>query len=342
MGAKTGRGTGFKVENPYVLKRTLDPDYAELMELAHALAKTHERSISYTSLVVTKLATGEKLNSHVDDKNHGNIPNHTFCFGDYKGGQLQVERPNQNGVKEWQIVGVSKTWVSFYAKSLTHRVTKVTEGTRYSVTYYTPGNLDLVPQGDWDYLQQVGFPIDEVIARIQFFGMTLYRGVTAARQGETTDTSSTSEQKPVSFGSVVSKVTAPATEEKSIPSTSAVHGCHLCGHQEGGSCCSMCNKTACSQHIRVKIDQKAQQALPICRSCSFLDEATRLAGLESLPLSLHELTGGIKALDCLCASATTQPNGSAKSFQDVLSDRMGLSEVEETDPSGILARAAVT
>eukprot|EP00971_Amphidinium_carterae_P292485 5806475-Amphidinium_carterae.1 len=110
--------------------------------------------------------------------------------------------------------------------------------------------------------------------------MTLYRGVAAAQQGETTDTSSTSEQKPVSFGSVASKVTAPATKEKSIPSSSSVHGCHFCGHQEGGSCCSMCNKTACSQHIRVKIDQKAQQALPICRSCSFLDEATRLAGLE--------------------------------------------------------------
>eukprot|EP00971_Amphidinium_carterae_P150078 2974988-Amphidinium_carterae.1 len=121
-----------------------------------------------------------------------------------------------------------------------------------------------------------------------------------------------------------------------------MHGCHLCGHQEGRSCCSMCNKIACSQHIRVKIDQKAQKALPVCRSCSFLDEATRLAGLESSPLFLHKLTGGVKALDCLCASTTTQPGGSAKSCQKVLSDRMGLSGVEETDPSGILARAAVT
>eukprot|EP00971_Amphidinium_carterae_P332051 6465982-Amphidinium_carterae.1 len=133
MGAKTGRGTGFKVENQYVLKRTLDPEYAELMALAHALAKTHGSLISYTSLVITKLATGEMLNSHVDDKNHGNIPNHTICFANYKGGQLQIERPNQTGVKEWQIVGVSKTWVSFYAKSVTHRVTEVKEGTRYSV-----------------------------------------------------------------------------------------------------------------------------------------------------------------------------------------------------------------
>eukprot|EP00971_Amphidinium_carterae_P092366 1828629-Amphidinium_carterae.1 len=104
MGAKTGRGTGFVVEHPYVLKRTLEPEYSELLDLVHSLAKTHERSISYTSLVITKLATGEKLNSH-------------------------VERLNQNGVKEWQIVGIAKTWVSFYAKSLTHRVTEVVEGT---------------------------------------------------------------------------------------------------------------------------------------------------------------------------------------------------------------------
>eukprot|EP00971_Amphidinium_carterae_P116673 2310832-Amphidinium_carterae.1 len=108
--------------------------------------------------------------------------NHTICFGNCKSGQLQIERPNQKGVKEWQIIGISKTWVSFYAKSLTHRVTKVKEGTRYSVTYYTPGNLDMIPQEDWDYLQKVGFPINEVITRLQFFGMTLYRGVAAARQ----------------------------------------------------------------------------------------------------------------------------------------------------------------
>eukprot|EP00971_Amphidinium_carterae_P187980 3731213-Amphidinium_carterae.1 len=63
----------------------------------------------------------------------------------------------------------------------------------------------MVRQGDWDYLQNAGFPINEVIARLQFFEMTLYRGVAAARQGETTDTSSTSEQKPVSFGSVAPK-----------------------------------------------------------------------------------------------------------------------------------------
>eukprot|EP00971_Amphidinium_carterae_P309293 6146464-Amphidinium_carterae.1 len=97
----------------------------------------------------------------------------------------------------------------------------------------------MVPQADWDYLQnQAGFPIDEVIARLQFFGMTLYRGVAAARQGETTDTTSTSERKPVSFGSVMSKVTAPATEATPTSLPPFMQGCHLCGSQEGGSCCS--------------------------------------------------------------------------------------------------------
>eukprot|EP00971_Amphidinium_carterae_P093306 1846234-Amphidinium_carterae.1 len=146
--------------------------------------------------------------------------------------------------------------------------------------------------------------------------MTLYRGLAAARQVETTETSSTSEQKPVSFGGVVSKVTAPRTEDKPTSSTPSMDGCHLCGHQEGGTCCSTCHKIACSQHIRVRIDQKTQKALPVCRSGSFLDESTRLAGLESLPLTLHELTDGIKALDCLCSSTTIQHGGSAKSFQD--------------------------
>eukprot|EP00971_Amphidinium_carterae_P036987 726843-Amphidinium_carterae.2 len=85
--------------------------------------------------------------------------------------------------------------------------------------------------------------------------MTLYRGVAAARQVETTETSSTSEQKPVSFGSVVSKVTAPQTEVRSTSSIPSTDGCHLCGHQEGGTCCSTCHKIACSQHIRVRVHQ---------------------------------------------------------------------------------------
>eukprot|EP00971_Amphidinium_carterae_P319519 6350253-Amphidinium_carterae.1 len=58
-------------------------------------------------------------------------------------GHLQVERLNKDGVKEWQLVGLDKVWVSFYARSMVHRVSEVKTGYRYSVTFYTPGNLDM-------------------------------------------------------------------------------------------------------------------------------------------------------------------------------------------------------
>eukprot|EP00971_Amphidinium_carterae_P092742 1836533-Amphidinium_carterae.1 len=124
MGAKTGRGTGFVVEHQYVLKKTLEEDKAELLEAVHALARTHVGQISYTSVVVTKLKAGQGLNPHMDNKNHGYIPNHTICFGDFEGGHREVERLNKKGVKEWQLVGVDKMWVSFYARSLVHRVSE--------------------------------------------------------------------------------------------------------------------------------------------------------------------------------------------------------------------------
>eukprot|EP00971_Amphidinium_carterae_P092434 1830052-Amphidinium_carterae.2 len=254
--------------------------------------------------VVTKLEPGEKINPHKDNKNDGNVPNHTICFGNFECGHLQVERLDRDGNPQWQMIGLTKAWVSFYARSLKHRVTEVKDGARYSVTYYTPGNLDTIPKRRLGLSTKVSRDVP-----------------TTARQVGTTETSSTSEQKPVSFGTVVSKVAAPHSEEKG---------------SEGVL------KLACSQHVGVRIDQQNQKALPVCRSCSLLDESSRLAGLEALPLTLHELPDGIKALDCLCSSTSAQDSGFAKSYQDVISDRLGLSGVEETNPGGVLARAAVT
>eukprot|EP00971_Amphidinium_carterae_P208939 4145054-Amphidinium_carterae.6 len=312
MGAKTGRGTGFDVEHQYVLKNTLEEDKTELLEAVHALARTHVSQISYTSVVVTKLEAGQMLNPHVDNKNHGNIRNHTICFGEYEGGQLQVERLNKNGVLEWQLVGLTKMWVSSYAGSMMHRVSEVTTGARYSVTFYTPGNLGMVPEGDWDYLRKAGFPIDEVCARLQFFGMELLQGAKVpGRPVDTTDTSSTSGQKPVSFVPAVSSLETQESENKGSEEVLSPldplgkllrEGCYLCGESKGGTTCSICEKLACSQHIRVRIDQQQQKALPVCRSCSLLDESSRHTGLETLPLNINELTEGIKALDCLCSS----------------------------------------
>eukprot|EP00971_Amphidinium_carterae_P086940 1720210-Amphidinium_carterae.1 len=149
MGAKTGRGTGNPVEFKYVLKNTFDPEKAELLKALHALAGTHPNHISYTSVVVTKLKKGQGIKPHRDVKNDDNVPNHTICFGNYGGGQLQVERESSQGVLAWELVGLPEAWISFYARSLKHKVAEIEIGERYSITYYTPGNLDVLPTGDW-------------------------------------------------------------------------------------------------------------------------------------------------------------------------------------------------
>eukprot|EP00971_Amphidinium_carterae_P203954 4047432-Amphidinium_carterae.2 len=113
-------------------------------------------------------------------------------------------------------MGLAKTWVSFYAKSLRHKVSEVARGTRYSVTYYTPGRLNTIPSGDWECLRTHGFPVDEVIARLQFFGMEFPREVVPViKRPETSDT--TSDQKPptVSFGALSSSA---QTQEPTSPS----------------------------------------------------------------------------------------------------------------------------
>eukprot|EP00971_Amphidinium_carterae_P075775 1497311-Amphidinium_carterae.2 len=118
MGAKTGRGTGFDAEFKYVTKNTLDPQKEELRKALHSLASLHPQNISYTSVVVTKLHAGQEVGPHRDVKNDDSVPNHTICFGNFEGGLFQVMRQTENGSDAWEIVGLARTWVSFYAKSL--------------------------------------------------------------------------------------------------------------------------------------------------------------------------------------------------------------------------------
>eukprot|EP00971_Amphidinium_carterae_P304930 6059614-Amphidinium_carterae.1 len=175
--------------------------------------------------------------------------------------------------------------------------------------------------------------------------------VPVIKRPETSDT--TSDQKPptVSFGALSSssrtqETITPSGDEVNIRYASEIEGekgCYLCGQEEGSSRCYMCENIACCQHLRVKIDQKTQQATPICRSCSLTDETSRKAGLDSLPVKVHHLVEGVKALSSLCASTEEQPNyGSVKSYQQVLSERLGISTDEDAAPEEVLARAALT
>eukprot|EP00971_Amphidinium_carterae_P257092 5104009-Amphidinium_carterae.1 len=117
------------------------------------------------------------------------------------------------------------------------------------------------------------------------------------RPADTTETTTASDQKTFSLGPAVSsfevrqknsdgpkEVLAPL-ETLERPS---IEGCYLCGDSKGGTSCSTCGKLACSQHIRVKIDQQKQKALPVCRSCSLMDESSRHTGLDTLPLKINE------------------------------------------------------
>eukprot|EP00971_Amphidinium_carterae_P032729 644377-Amphidinium_carterae.2 len=258
MGARTGRGTRFDTEHKYVLKNTLDPQKEELRKALHSLASLHPQNISYTSVVVTKLHVGQEVGPHRDLKNDDSVPNHTICFGNFEGGLFQVARKIESDSNVWELIGLARTWVSFYAKSLKHKVSEVTRGTRYSVTYYTPGRLNTIPSGDWECLREHGFPVDEVIARLQFFGMEFPRDVVPAiKRPETSDT--TSDQKPptVSFGALSSsaqtqEAATPSGDEVSlhlVSETEGKGGCYLCGQEEGSSTCSMYKNVACSQHL---------------------------------------------------------------------------------------------
>eukprot|EP00971_Amphidinium_carterae_P075774 1497311-Amphidinium_carterae.1 len=170
--------------------------------------------------------------------------------------------------------------------------------------------------------------------------------VPVTKRPETSDT--TSDQKPstVSFGAVSyssqkQEESTPIGDEVNIKHASEIkegRGCYLCGEGEGSSRCYLCKNIACCQHLRVKIDQKTKQAMPICRSCSLTDETSRKVGLESLPVKVHHLVEGVKALSNLCAGTKEQSSGSVKSYQQVLSERLGISTNEDPAPEEVLAR----
>ena len=61
--------------------------------------------------------------------------------------------------EEWQSCAVPLVWVEFTADIIQHRVREVTNGTRFSVTLFTPGHLELLSEDDWMNLESFGFPV---------------------------------------------------------------------------------------------------------------------------------------------------------------------------------------
>ena len=75
-------------------------------------------------------------------------------FGKYFGGSLQMLRE-----KVWHSYDKDNIWLSFDALRVTHRVTAVIYGSRYSITLCTPGKLDRLTPNDWDTFSRLGFPV---------------------------------------------------------------------------------------------------------------------------------------------------------------------------------------
>ena len=50
-------------------------------------------------------------------------------------------------------------WIEFTADIIHHRVREVTNGTRFSVTLFTPNHLERLTSEDWMNLESFGFPV---------------------------------------------------------------------------------------------------------------------------------------------------------------------------------------
>ena len=70
FGAQPGRGS----DDGCVIKRTLDPRYAQLIQLVHKLAQVVEgQALPYLVFQILKLEQGQVLNQHRDYHNHPDL-----------------------------------------------------------------------------------------------------------------------------------------------------------------------------------------------------------------------------------------------------------------------------
>eukprot|EP00971_Amphidinium_carterae_P148525 2944632-Amphidinium_carterae.1 len=145
---------------------------------------------------------------------------------------------------------------------MTHRVSEVKQGARYSVTFYTPGNLDMVPEGDFEELDFLS------VCKVTVF----WYG---------TPVRSKASGSPCGHHRYNFHVRAEAHLIWTCGFEPRGTGEEQQGFRESTFSSGSTWKAAdrkmlfVCQHIRVKIDQEQQKALPVCRSCSFMDESSR-------------------------------------------------------------------
>ena len=118
LGAQTKRES----DKGCVVKRTYDPKRGKSIKLVHSLAQ----STAETALPCLGKGTGLESAETI-----------TITLIAL-GGNLEMLRDGT-----WTAYARTMVWLFFDALKVVHRVTTVTEATRYTVTLYTPGQLAL-------------------------------------------------------------------------------------------------------------------------------------------------------------------------------------------------------
>ena len=130
----------------------------EARQTLHALATCRPVNHPYVAIQVNMLTTGQQLPEHVDARNIGD--SWVLAFGSYQGGALAVQEKNG-----WREIDNHLKWVRIPSGVL-HKVSTVSEGTRYSIVLYSPVgamNTVMADQGRLGQeLANLGYPISDV------------------------------------------------------------------------------------------------------------------------------------------------------------------------------------
>ena len=109
--------------------------------------------MAFTSVVINKYGPGDEMGAHVDDNALGHHMQVVVIFGTYEGGDLLIQGPD--GTETRLGNGVHK-----FNASLSHRVSEVTSGTRYSAISYAK-RISKVPSETVTDLKARGFVMPE-------------------------------------------------------------------------------------------------------------------------------------------------------------------------------------